>query len=150
MEPLSIVIALGVAVVGFWAFTRFVRIVPEQQTHIVERLGKFARALGPGFHLIIPLVERIAYKQSLKEEAIDVDPQVCITNDNVQVSVDGILYMKVIDPQKASYGIDDYRFATAQLAQTTMRSEMGKIDLDRSFSERESLNNAIVRRTSRV
>ena len=145
MEPLSIVIALGVALVGFWAFTRFVRIVPEQQTHIVERLGKFARALGPGFHLIIPLVERVAYKHSLKEEAIDVDPQVCITNDNVQVSVDGILYMKVIDPQKASYGIDDYRFATAQLAQTTMRSEMGKIDLDRSFSERESLNNAIVR-----
>ena len=146
MEPVgAILLALGIAVVGFWLFSRFVRIVPEQQAHIVEQFGRFSRSLGPGFHLIIPLVERVAYKQSLKEEAIDVEPQVCITSDNVQVSVDGILYVKVIDPQKASYGIDDYRFATAQLAQTTMRSEIGKIELDRSFSERESLNNAIVR-----
>jgi regulator of protease activity HflC (stomatin/prohibitin superfamily) len=141
----SVLLALGIVVVGFWLFTRFVRIVPEQQSHLVEQFGRFSRALGPGFHLIIPLVERVAYKQSLKEEAIDVDPQVCVTNDNVQVSVDGILYIKVVDAHKASYGIDSFRFATAQLAQTTMRSEIGRIDLDRSFSERESLNTAIVR-----
>ncbi len=96
-------------------------------------------------HLFIPLLQKIAYKQSLKEEVIDVKPQICITNDNVQVTVDGILYLKVVDPVKASYGIDNYRYATAQLAQTTMRSGIGKIELDRSFSERDSLNDEIVK-----
>lgn len=121
------------------------RIVPEQQAFIVERLGKYDRTLGAGLHLLIPFVERIAYRQSLKEEAMHVQPQTCVTADNVQLNVDGILYLRVVDPEKASYGIDDYRYASTQLAQTTMRSEMGRIDLDRSFSERDEINDAIVR-----
>ena len=111
----------------------------------MERLGKYDRTLGAGLHLLIPFVERIAYRQSLKEEAMHVQPQTCVTADNVQLNVDGILYLRVVDPEKASYGIDDYRYASTQLAQTTMRSEMGRIDLDRSFSERDEINDAIVR-----
>ncbi len=129
----------------FLVFFKLIRIVPEQQAWIVEQFGKYRRSLGPGFHLVIPLIQKVAYKQTLKEEAIDVKPQLCITQDNVQVSVDGILYLQVVDAHKASYGIDNYRFATAQLAQTTMRSEMGKIELDRTFSERDKINDAIVR-----
>ena len=141
----EIVLALLAAGIVVWLFSRLVRIVPEQESYIVERLGKFTRILGAGFHVLVPLLERVAYRQNLKEEAIDVPPQVCITQDNVQVEVDGVLYLQVVDPQKASYGIDNYRFATTQLAQTTMRSEIGKINLERSFSEREELNDAIVR-----
>lgn len=141
----DVVVGLLATGIVLWLFSRLVRIVPEQEMFIVERLGKFSRALGPGFHLLVPLLERVAYRQNLKEEAIDVPPQVCITQDNVQVEVDGVLYLRVVDPQKASYGIDDYRFATTQLAQTTMRSEIGRINLERSFSEREVLNDAIVR-----
>ncbi|HUX20239.1 MAG TPA: slipin family protein [Spirochaetia bacterium] len=126
-------------------FFKLIKIVPEQESYVVEQLGKFRKTLGSGFHLVIPFIQRIAYKHILKEEVIDVDPQVCITNDNVQVTVDGILYLKVVDPAKASYGIEDYRFATVQLAKTTMRSEFGKLELDRSFSERDKLNDAIVR-----
>ncbi|SIQ13489.1 SPFH domain, Band 7 family protein [Alkalispirochaeta americana] len=129
----------------FTIFFKLIRIVPEQQAWVVEQLGKFHTILGPGLHLVIPVVQRVSYKQIMKEEVIDVPPQLCITKDNVQVSVDGILYLQVVDPEKASYGIDDYRFATAQLAQTTMRSEIGKIELDRSFSERDQINDAIVR-----
>lgn len=142
---LEMVVALLAVALAVWLFSRLVRIVPEQATYIVERLGKFSRILGAGFHVLVPLLERVAYRQNLKEEAIDVPPQVCITQDNVQVEVDGVLYLRVVDPQKASYGIDNYRFATTQLAQTTMRSEIGKINLERSFSEREALNDAIVR-----
>ena len=142
---IDVVVGLLATGIALWLFSRLVRIVPEQEMFIVERLGKFTRALGPGFHLLVPLLERVAYRQNLKEEAIDVPPQVCITQDNVQVEVDGVLYLRVVDPQKASYGIDDYRFATTQLAQTTMRSEIGRINLERSFSEREVLNDAIVR-----
>ena len=131
--------------VVFITFFRLLRIVPEQQAWVVEQFGRFQRTLGPGFHLVIPVVQRVAYKQLLKEEVIDVPPQVCITKDNVQVDVDGVLFLQVVDPEKASYGIDNYRFATAQLAQTTMRSEIGKIELDRSFSERDAINDAIVR-----
>ena len=129
----------------FLVFFKLIRIVPEQQAWIVEQFGKFKRSLGPGLHLVIPFVQKVAYKHTLKEEVIDVKPQLCITNDNVQVAVDGILYLQVVDAEKASYGIDNYRFATAQLAQTTMRSEMGKIELDRTFSERDKINDAIVR-----
>jgi len=126
-------------------FFKLIKIVPEQESFVVEQLGKYCKTLGSGFHLVIPFIQRIAYKHLLKEEVIDVDPQVCITNDNVQVTVDGILYLKVVDPVKASYGIEDYRFATVQLAKTTMRSEFGKLELDRTFSERDQLNDAIVR-----
>lgn len=129
----------------FTIFFKLIRIVPEQQAWVVEQLGKFHAILGPGLHLVIPVIQRVSYKQVMKEEVIDVPPQLCITKDNVQVSVDGILYLQVVDPEKASYGIDNYRFATAQLAQTTMRSEIGKIELDRSFSERDQINDAIVR-----
>ena len=119
-------------------------IVPNKTAFIVERLGKYNCTLEAGFHLLIPFIDRIAYRHTLKEQAIDVPPQQCITKDNIAVDVDGILYMQVMDPVKASYGIGNYLFATTQLAQTTMRSEMGKLDLDRSFEERSAINAAIV------
>ena len=120
-------------------------VVPEQECYVIERLGKYAKSLTAGFHVLTPFVDRIAYKQNLKEEAVDVDPQVCITADNVQVQVDGILYLKIFDPVKASYGIDNYRYAVAQLAKTTMRSEIGKLELDKTFCGRESINDNIVK-----
>ncbi|ULQ58460.1 paraslipin [Brucepastera parasyntrophica] len=120
-------------------------VVPEQESYIVERLGKYTGTLTAGFHLLVPFIDRIAYKQNLKEEALDVDPQICITSDNVQVKVDGILYLRVLDPVKASYGIENYRFAVTQLAKTTMRSEIGKIELDKTFSGRDTLNINIVK-----
>ncbi|MBN1697184.1 MAG: paraslipin [Spirochaetales bacterium] len=124
---------------------KMIKIIPEQEAYIIERFGKYQKTIYAGFHLIVPVIQRAAYRHILKEEVIDVPPQTCITKDNVQVEVDGILYLRVVDPSKASYGIENYRFATAQLAQTTMRSEMGKIDLDKSFSERDKLNASIVR-----
>ena len=142
---MGVIVAYVAAVLVLIIFFRMIRIVPEQQAFIVEQFGKFRRALGSGFHIVIPFVQRVAYRHLLKEEVIDVEPQVCITNDNVQVTVDGVLYLKVVDPEKASYGIENYRYATAQLAKTTMRSEIGKLELDRTFSERDALNDAIVR-----
>jgi regulator of protease activity HflC (stomatin/prohibitin superfamily) len=138
-------VSVFLLLVIFTVFFKLIRIVPEQQAWVVQQFGKFRRILGPGLHLVIPVVQKVAYKQIMKEEVIDVPPQQCITRDNVQVAVDGILYLQVVDAEKASYGIDNYRFATAQLAQTTMRSEIGKIELDRSFSERDRINDAIVR-----
>ncbi len=138
-------LTIGAIALAFILFFKLIRIVPEQEAWIVEEFGKFKRTLGPGFHLVIPLVQRIAYRNHLKEEAVDVEPQVCITKDNVQVHVDGVLYLMVVDAERAAYGIDNYRFATAQLAQTTMRSEIGKIDLDNSFSERDRINDAVVK-----
>ncbi len=126
-------------------FFKLIRIVPEKQSYVIEQFGKYSKTLVAGLHLVIPFVQKVAYKHTLKEEVIDVDPQVCITNDNVQVTVDGILYIKVIDPVKASYGIENYRFATAQLAKTTMRSEIGKLELDRAFSERDEVNDNVVK-----
>ena len=119
-------------------------VVPQKTAFIVERLGKYSCTLDAGFHILIPFIDKVAYRHTLKEQAIDVPPQECITKDNIAVSVDGILYVQVMDPVKASYGIGNYLFATTQLAQTTMRSEMGKLDLDRSFEERTSINAAIV------
>ena len=119
-------------------------IVPQKTAFIIERLGKYRCTLEAGFHVLIPFLDRIAYRHTLKEQAIDVPPQQCITKDNIAVDVDGILYMQVMDPAKASYGIGNYLFATTQLAQTTMRSEMGKLDLDRSFEERTNINAAVV------
>ena len=124
---------------------RFIVIVPEQKAYVVELLGKYRKTLGSGIHFLLPFVERVAYRHQLKEDVIDVEPQVCITSDNVQVTVDGILYYKIFDPVLASYGIDNYRFATVQLAKTTMRSEIGKIELDKSFAERELINDNIVK-----
>jgi regulator of protease activity HflC (stomatin/prohibitin superfamily) len=119
-------------------------IVPQRSVYIVERLGKYSRQLHAGFHVVIPFVDRIAYKHSLKEMVADVPEQICITRDNIAVEVDGILYFRVIDPQKASYGISNYMFATTQLVQTTMRSVIGKLDLDQTFEERENINAHIV------
>jgi regulator of protease activity HflC (stomatin/prohibitin superfamily) len=119
-------------------------VVPQRQVYIVERLGKYHATLEAGFHILVPFIDRIAYRHSLKELVIDVPPQMCITKDNIQVEVDGILYLQVIDPIKASYGISNYTFASVQLAQTTMRSEIGKIELDRTFEEREKINSEIV------
>ena len=133
-----------VAFIVIVAILKTAVIVPQKTAFIVERLGKYRCTLDAGFHILIPFLDRIAYRHTLKEQAIDVPPQQCITKDNIAVDVDGILYMQVMDPAKASYGISNYPFATTQLAQTTMRSEMGKLDLDRSFEERTSINAAIV------
>ncbi len=119
-------------------------VVPQQRAFVVERLGKYAATLDAGFHILLPFIDRIRYKHSLKETAIDIPEQVCITRDNVQVSVDGILYLKVLNPQRASYGISDYNFALIQLGQTTLRSEIGKIELDRTFEERTNINIQVV------
>jgi regulator of protease activity HflC (stomatin/prohibitin superfamily) len=121
-----------------------VKVVPQQRAYIVERLGKFHSSLQPGINFVIPFVDRMAYKHSLKEQAYDIQEQICITRDNVQVRVDGVIFLQVIDPMKASYGINDFVFAVTQLAQTTMRSEIGKIDLDKTFVERMAINTAVV------
>ena len=133
-----------IALIVIVAILKTAIVVPQKTAFIVERLGKYRCTLEAGFHILVPFFDKIAYKHTLKEQAIDVPPQECITKDNIAVSVDGILYMQVMDPAKASYGIGNYLFATTQLAQTTMRSEMGKLDLDRSFEERTSINAAIV------
>ena len=137
-------IALFIAFVVVYTILKCVRIVPQRQAFIVERLGKYYCTLDAGLHLLVPIIDRVSYKHSLKEQAIDVPPQQCITRDNITVEVDGILYLQVMDPAKASYGIGNYLFATTQLAQTTMRSEMGKLELDKSFEERMMVNGAIV------
>jgi len=121
-----------------------IRIVPQKSAFIVERLGKYQATLEAGFHMLAPFLDKVSYRHTLKEQAIDVPPQTCITKDNISVEVDGILYLQVIDPQKASYGINNYQFASIQLAQTTMRSVIGKLVLDKTFEERETINTEIV------
>jgi len=143
MNPSVIILA----VLAFFVLITILKtavVVPNQVVYVVERLGKYSRTLGAGFHILVPFIDRVAYRHILKEQAIDVPPQNCITKDNISVEIDGILYMRVIDPVKASYGIMDYRFAITQLAQTTMRSEIGKIELDRTFESRENVNISIV------
>lgn len=120
-------------------------VVPMRENVIKERLGKYVGSLKPGFHFMVPFVDRAAYRHEMREQVIDIPPQSCITRDNIQVEVDGIVYLKVVDARKASYGIGDFRAATVNLAQTTMRSEIGKLDLDDTFSERDKINEAIVR-----
>ncbi len=139
---LFVVLLLALLVLVVIAKTAVV--VPQQSAYVVERLGKYAATLDAGFHILVPFIDRIRYKHSLKETAIDIPEQVCITRDNVQVSVDGILYLKVLNPQRASYGISDYNFALIQLGQTTLRSEIGKIELDRTFEERTNINISVV------
>jgi regulator of protease activity HflC (stomatin/prohibitin superfamily) len=119
-------------------------VVPQQAAYVVERLGRFSGTLQAGFHVLAPFVDVIRYRHSLKETAIDIPEQICITRDNVQVGVDGILYLKVLDAERASYGISNYIFAITQLCQTTLRSEVGKIDLDKTFEERAQINLAVV------
>ncbi len=136
---------IGVVIFAIVLVARTATVVPQQSAYVVENLGKYSRTLRAGFHILIPFIERVAYKHSLKEIAIDVQEQICITKDNVQVGVDGVLYLQIMDAQRASYGIHDYVFAISQLAQTTLRSEIGKIDLDRTFEERGHINSNVVR-----
>jgi len=140
----SLYVSLAVVVVVVIILLKTAVVVPQQNAYVIERLGKFSRALDAGFHILIPFLERIAYRHTLKEQAVDIDEQICITNDNVQVGVDGVLYMQVLDPARASYGIGNYMFAISQLAQTTLRSEIGKIALDRTFEERGTINANVV------
>jgi regulator of protease activity HflC (stomatin/prohibitin superfamily) len=140
----TFIVAVVVVVFAMILVSRIARVVPQQQAWVVERLGKYAGTLNAGFHILVPFMDTVRYKHSLKEIAIDVPEQVCITKDNVQVAVDGILYFKVLNPERASYGISDYTYAISQLAQTNLRSEIGKIDLDKTFEERTNINTAVV------
>lgn len=144
MENVTVVITIAIAILVIIVIAKTAVVVPQQSAFVIENLGKYSRTLRAGFHILIPFIERSAYRHSLKELAIDIPEQICITRDNVQVGVDGVLYMQILDPQRASYGITDYNFAIAQLAQTTLRSEIGKIDLDRTFEERSVINANIV------
>lgn len=138
------ILLIGIGVIAFFILVSCLKIVPQRSAYIIERLGKYNGTLNAGFHILMPFLDKVAYRHSLKEQAIDVDSQICITKDNIAVEVDGILYIQVIDPQKASYGIDNFRFAAIQIAQTTMRSVIGKLELDRTFEERDTINNQIV------
>jgi len=143
MDPLILV----VIVLAFLVIVVLIKtavVVPQQNAFVVERLGTYSGTLGAGFHVLTPFVDVIRYRHSLKEQTMDIPEQICITRDNVQVGVDGVLYMKVLDAQRASYGISDYRFAIVQLCQTTLRSEIGKIELDRTFEERTNINSQVV------
>ncbi|RVU46608.1 SPFH domain-containing protein [Rubrivivax rivuli] len=137
-------IAVVVAVIAVIFIIRSLKIVPQQNAWVVERLGKYDRTLTPGLSLLVPFVDRVAYKHSLKEVPLDVPSQVCITKDNTQLQVDGILYFQVTDPMRASYGSSDYLMAITQLAQTTLRSVVGKMELDRTFEERDLINASVV------
>jgi regulator of protease activity HflC (stomatin/prohibitin superfamily) len=140
----ALIVFILVALLVLFVLYKTAVVVPQQSAYVVERLGRYHATLNAGFHLLVPFVDAIRYQHTLKEQAIDIPAQVCITRDNVQVGVDGVLYLKVLNPERASYGISNYVFAISQLAQTTLRSEVGKIDLDRTFEERTSINAAVV------
>jgi len=143
MDPLILVVIV-LALLVIIVLVKTAVVVPQQNAFVVERLGTYSGTLGAGFHVLTPFVDVIRYRHSLKEQTMDIPEQICITRDNVQVGVDGVLYMKVLDAQRASYGISDYRFAIVQLCQTTLRSEIGKIELDRTFEERTNINSQVV------
>ena len=136
----TLLVAFVFAIFAIVLVSRIARVVPQQQAWVVERLGKYSGTLQAGFHILVPFLDTVRYKHSLKEFALDVPEQVCITKDNVQVAVDGVLYFKVLNPERASYGIADYNYAIQQLAQTNLRSEIGKIELDKTFEERTNIN----------
>ena len=140
----SVIIGLVFAALALIIVAKTAVVVPQQNAYIVERVGKYAGTLGAGFHVLVPFVDVIRYRHTLKEQSLDIPAQICITRDNVQVQVDGVLYLKVLNPERASYGISDYLFAISQLAQTTLRSEVGKIDLDKTFEERTNINTQVV------
>src|SRR6476659_5792549 len=136
-------VVLFLALLVLYIIAKTAVVVPQQSAYVVERLGRYSGTLNAGFHILMPFVDTIRYRHSLKELAVDIPAQVCITRDNVQVGVDGVLYLKVLNPERASYGIMDYMFAISQLAQTTLRSEVGKIDLDKTFEERTNINTQV-------
>jgi regulator of protease activity HflC (stomatin/prohibitin superfamily) len=140
----SVIVLLVLLVVVVVFIVKSVTIVPQQHAWVVERLGKFHATLTPGLKIVIPFIDRIAYKHSLKEIPLDTPSQVCITRDNTQLAVDGVLFFQVTDPQRASYGASNYILAITQLAQTTLRSAIGKLELDRTFEERETINHSVV------
>ena len=142
MEGLIVTIVIAIAAIIF--LRNLIIVVPQQEARVIERLGKYSKILNAGFYILLPFVDRVAYRHTLKEQSIDIPEQLCITRDNVQVGVDGVLYMQVLDAERASYGIADYDMAITQLAQTTLRSEVGKIDLDKTFEERGAINFAVV------
>src|SRR5262245_32543049 len=144
MNETGFIVALAIAIVVVIILRKTAIVVPQQSAYIVELFGKYSRTLSAGFHILVPFMERVAYKHSLKEMAFDIPEQVCITKDNVQVGIDGILYMQILDPARASYGIASYEFGISQLAQTTLRSEIGKMHLDRTFEERATINANVV------
>ena len=147
---LSLVLGIGICLVVFVAIVKTAVIVPQQSAFVIQRLGKYSRTLNAGFHILVPFFDSIAYRHSLKEEAIDIPEQICITSDNVQVAVDGILYLKVLDPERASYGISNYGFAVSQLTQTSLRSEIGQLELDRTFEARTAINANVVREVDKA
>ena len=136
----NLVFVIAAAIIAILVFKNIVRIVPQNSAYVIERLGKYSSTLEAGFHLLVPFFDRVAYKHSLKEFAIDVPAQQAITKDNVPLGIDGVLYLRVMDPKSASYGVENLRFAITQLAQTTMRAEIGKITLDETFESREHIN----------
>lgn len=140
----GLIVVVFLAIVVMIVIIKTAVVVPQQSAYVIERLGKYHATLDAGFHILVPFVDAIRYKHSLKEIALDIPEQICITRDNVQVAVDGVLYLKVLNPERASYGITDYVFAISQLAQTTLRSEIGRIDLDRTFEERTNINISVV------
>jgi regulator of protease activity HflC (stomatin/prohibitin superfamily) len=140
----ALLLTIGIAIFILIVLAKTAIVVPQQSAYVVENLGKYSKTLEAGFHVLIPFMDVIRYRHSLKETAIDVAAQVCITRDNVQVQIDGVLYMKLLNPERASYGISDYLFAITQLAQTTLRSEVGKIELDKTFEERTNINTQVV------
>jgi regulator of protease activity HflC (stomatin/prohibitin superfamily) len=140
----ALLVFLVFALLVLFVISRTAVVVPQQSAFVVERLGRYRATLDAGFHILLPFIDAIRYRHSLKESAVDIPEQICITKDNVQVHVDGVLYLKVMNPERASYGVTDYLFAISQLAQTTLRSEIGKIDLDRTFEERMHINVQIV------
>jgi regulator of protease activity HflC (stomatin/prohibitin superfamily) len=144
MTATTLYVALAIAALALFILMKTAIVVPQQSGYVIETLGRYSRTLQAGFHILVPFFERIAYRHNLKEDALDIPEQICITKDNVQVGVDGVLYMQVLDARSASYGITNYRFAIIQLAQTTLRSEIGKIDLDRTFEARATINANVV------
>ncbi len=138
------ILLLALSVIIIIGLVSAIKIVPQQEAWVMERLGKFDGVLEPGLTMIIPIIQRVAYKHSLKEQAIDVHAQTAISNDNVTLLIDGVLYIKILDPKATSYGVSNPYYAISQLAQTTMRSEIGKLKLDKTFEERETLNHLIV------
>ena len=140
----GLIVAFFLAILVIIVLAKTAVVVPQQNAFVVERLGKYSGTLNAGFHILVPFMDVVRYRLSLKEDAIDIPEQICITKDNVQVGVDGVLYLKILNPERASYGIANYTFAITQLAQTTLRSEVGKIELDRTFEERTNINTAVV------
>ncbi|MDA0694398.1 MAG: paraslipin [Proteobacteria bacterium] len=141
---ISLILAIGFSIFVIITIAKTARVVPQREQYVIERLGKYSRTLDAGFHILIPFLDKVAYKHSMKEIALDVPQQTCITRDNIAVDIDGIIYLQVVDARAASYGITDYFYATTQLAQTTLRSEIGKIELDKTFEERDTMNARLV------